>query len=88
MERRIGSALVSVVVAISTFSLVVTAVPAASAPLSGAEASTLARPQQLTPGDLGEDGLDGLQYADPIENVDLVAPPEVDQQLLFLEVLQ
>ena len=80
MGRRFGSSLVSAAVAVSTLSLVVTALPATSAPLSGAVGTTLARPEQMTPADLGEDALDGLQYADPVENLDLIAPPEVDQQ--------
>ena len=80
MDRRFGSSLASAVVAISTLSLAVTALPATSAPLSGAVGTTLARPAPMTPAELGEDALDGLQYADPVENLDLIAPPEVDQQ--------
>ena len=63
--------------ALSTFTF---AVPAGSDVLSGVEASTLGRTPQMTPDDLGADALDGLQYPDPATGLDLVAPPEVDQQ--------
>lgn len=62
--------------------LIVALLPAqASAQLlSGADSSTLAREPQVTPAELGEDRLDGLQYADVTENLDLIAPPEADNQ--------
>jgi RHS repeat-associated protein len=80
MGRRRTYPTLPALVGLTAFSLVVTVLPAAAGPLSGAESATLARPTQITPGDLGEDAMDGLQYADPVENLDLIAPPEVDQQ--------
>lgn len=61
-------------------SLVATAPPATSEVLSGAEPATLGQEPQITPAELGEDTLEGLQLADPTENLDLVAPPEADNQ--------
>lgn len=68
------------VVVVLMSSLVVGTVPASAQLLSGADSSTLAREAQMTPAELGEDRLDGLQYADVAENLDLIAPPEADNQ--------
>ncbi|MCH9672635.1 MAG: hypothetical protein K0U93_14445, partial [Gammaproteobacteria bacterium] len=46
--------------------------------LLGAEANTLAREPQVTPADLGDGVLEGLQYADPAEQLDLIEPPVAD----------
>jgi RHS repeat-associated protein len=48
--------------------------------LSGAEGSTLVREPQVTPQELGDGALDGLQYADPLEALDLVEPPAANNQ--------
>ncbi|MHA6512934.1 SpvB/TcaC N-terminal domain-containing protein [Tessaracoccus sp. Z1128] len=72
------SALTLSVVVLATGTL--NAPPAQGDLLSGAEPGTLARPGQITPADLGEDALEGLQFADPTENLDLIAPPEADHQ--------
>ncbi len=61
-------------------SLIVTTLPASSAVLSGAEQTTLGRPSQLTAAALGEDTMDGLQYADPKASLDLISPPDADSQ--------
>ncbi|MEJ2748412.1 MAG: SpvB/TcaC N-terminal domain-containing protein, partial [Anaerolineae bacterium] len=46
--------------------------------LFGAESGTLAREPQVTPADLGDGALKGLQYADPAEQLDLIEPPVAD----------
>lgn len=48
--------------------------------LSGAAASTLRREPQLSPAKLGNNTLDGVQYGDPTEGIDVVQPPEPNNQ--------
>lgn len=48
--------------------------------LSGAEQTTLVRAPQQTPDGLGATPLDGLQYADPAAQVDLIQPPVANNQ--------
>jgi len=43
--------------------------------LAGADSATLIRAPQQTPDGLGAAGLNGLQYADPAAQIDLVQPP-------------
>jgi len=75
--RPATAVVTAILTALSTFTF---AVPAGSEVLSGVEASTLGRAPQMTPDDLGVDALDGLQYPDPATGLDLVVPPQVDQQ--------
>ncbi len=58
----------------------VQAAPVRADVLSGQEGASLPRVPQLTPPELGGGGLDGLQSADPTSMIDLVAPPEADNQ--------
>jgi len=44
-------------------------------PLGGADSETLAREPLLTPDELGDGSIDGLQYADPTEGLALISPP-------------
>jgi RHS repeat-associated protein len=54
---------------------------ASSAPTdSGPGAGVLGREPQLTPDELGNGSLDGLQYADPAESIALIEPPEASNQ--------
>jgi YD repeat-containing protein len=76
--RRITSIFAAALVAAST--LVLSAPAATSEVLSGADGTTLGREPQITLDDLGVDALDELQYPDPAEGLDLIAPPEPDQQ--------
>ena len=48
--------------------------------LSGANGATLTRETQETPTGLGEATFDGLQYADPAAQIDLVQPPVANNQ--------
>lgn len=48
--------------------------------LSGAESVTLVREPQQTPDGLGAANLDGLQFADPAAQIDLVQPPVANNQ--------
>jgi hypothetical protein len=48
--------------------------------LSGADTATLVREPQQTPDGLGSSGLDGLQYADPAAQIDIVQPPVANNQ--------
>jgi hypothetical protein len=50
------------------------------AALGGADGSILAREPQLTPGDLGSGGLQGLQFADPTASLAIVEPPQANNQ--------
>src|SRR5689334_10764616 len=52
-------------------------VPAASAsaPLGGADDSTIPREPLLTPQELGAGSVDGLQYGNPTEGLVMVQPP-------------
>ncbi|MET1003311.1 MAG: SpvB/TcaC N-terminal domain-containing protein, partial [Acidimicrobiia bacterium] len=47
----------------------------ASEPLGGADGRTLAREPQLTPDEIGDGSIDGLQFGDPTENLATVDPP-------------
>jgi RHS repeat-associated protein len=44
-------------------------------PLGGAASETLAREPLLTPDELGDGSIDGLQFADPTEGLVLISPP-------------
>ena len=48
--------------------------------LSGAETTTLVREPQQTPEGLGAAGFDGLQFADPAAQIDLIQPPVANNQ--------
>jgi len=48
--------------------------------LAGADSATLIRAPQQTPDGLGAAGLNGLQYADPAAQIDLVQPPVANNQ--------
>ncbi|HEU5088101.1 MAG TPA: SpvB/TcaC N-terminal domain-containing protein, partial [Roseiflexaceae bacterium] len=48
----------------------------AAAPLGDANSTTLAREPQLTPAQIGDGSIDGLQFADPTEGLALIDPPE------------
>jgi RHS repeat-associated protein len=48
--------------------------------LSGADGATLTRESQQTPTGLGQATFDGLQYADPAAQIDLVQPPTANNQ--------
>ncbi|MCP4542719.1 MAG: hypothetical protein GY832_36820 [Chloroflexi bacterium] len=48
--------------------------------LSGAESVTLPQEAQQTPDGLGSANLDGLQFADPAAQIDLVQPPSANNQ--------
>ena len=54
------------------------AAAAARPGLLGADAATLIREPMITPEGLGTDRIDGLQFANPSEQIDLVSPPQVD----------
>jgi hypothetical protein len=56
-------------------SIVVPPIVAGAAPLGGANDTTLRREPLLTPSDIGDGVIDGLQYADPTEGLALVDPP-------------
>ncbi|WP_153395385.1 SpvB/TcaC N-terminal domain-containing protein [Ornithinicoccus halotolerans] len=45
-------------------------------PLDGLDGATLGREPAMTPEQLGDGTVDGLQYADPVEGLSLVSPPE------------
>ncbi len=64
--------------AISAFALVAILLPTVSVaePLGGANSSTLGREPQLTPAQLGDGSVDGLQFPDPTEGLALVDPPQ------------
>ncbi len=47
----------------------------AAAPLGGADNTTLAREPQLTPAEIGDGSIDGLQFPDPTEGLAMVEPP-------------
>ena len=47
----------------------------AADPLGGANNTTLAREPQLTPAEIGDGSIDGLQFPDPTEGLALVEPP-------------
>lgn len=49
--------------------------PSAASSLGDASASTLAREPQLTPAEIGDGSIDGLQFPDPTEGLALVEPP-------------
>src|SRR3954468_18532940 len=49
----------------------------AGQPLGGAGSTTLAREPQLTPSEIGNGRLDGLQFGDATEGLTLVDPPAV-----------
>ncbi len=55
-------------------------IPADAVVLGGAANSTLKREPQLTPAKLGDNSMPGLMYADPTEGIDLVDPPEANNQ--------
>jgi RHS repeat-associated protein len=48
----------------------------AAEPLGGLNGSTLAREPQLTPEQIGDGSVDGLQYGDPTEGLAIIEPPE------------
>jgi hypothetical protein len=48
----------------------------AADPLGGANATTLAREPQLTPAEIGDGSIDGLQFPDPTEGLAMVEPPD------------
>ncbi len=75
LPRRAGVIALVMAVGMSVFPLV-----AGAASLSGAAGSTLAREPQITPDKLGSDGLEGLQFGDPTEQIDLVEPPVANNQ--------
>src|SRR5215207_2716558 len=68
---------VLVVLAVGAGSLPVTA---SATVLGGAADTTVRREPQLTPDKLGNQTLSGLQYADPAEGIDLIDPPEPNNQ--------
>src|SRR5437868_631201 len=47
----------------------------AADPLGGANGTTLARESQLTPAEIGDGSIDGLQFPDPTEGLALIEPP-------------
>ncbi|NLG24605.1 MAG: hypothetical protein GX558_04570, partial [Clostridiales bacterium] len=47
----------------------------AADPLGGADKTTLAREPQLTPAEIGDGSIDGLQFPDPTEGLALIEPP-------------
>ena len=47
----------------------------AADPLGGADKATLAREPQLTPAQIGDGSIDGLQFPDPTEGLALIEPP-------------
>ena len=47
----------------------------AAAPLGGANETTLGREPQLTPAQIGDGSIDGLQFPDPTEGLAMIAPP-------------
>src|SRR5215210_1655284 len=47
----------------------------AADPLGGANTTTLAREPQLTPAQIGDGSIDGLQFPDPTESLAMVEPP-------------
>ncbi len=82
-SRRFGThaAWIRTISLLLAATLAITVSRAASADvLGGALASVMGREPQLTPDRLGDGGLDGLQFADPAEGIDLVAPPEPNNQ--------
>lgn len=79
MSARPGRLLVAAVAATTALALVIASpMPANSEALSGAASSTLAREGQTTPQDLGAGDLDGLQYADPGSQINLMQPPQAN----------
>jgi RHS repeat-associated protein len=70
--RRFAAAVGSIVILFNGMPAVAT-----GEPLGGADQTTLAREPQLTPGQLGDGSIDGLQYPDPTEGLALITPPEV-----------
>lgn len=54
--------------------------PAAAAVLGGSLGNTLTAPSPTTPQGLGSSGMSGLQYADPAAGIDLVQPPQPNNQ--------
>lgn len=54
--------------------------PAGAAVLGGAADVTLKREPQVAPKELGGQSLPWLQYADPAEGIDLIDPPEANNQ--------
>ena len=61
----------------SAFALLANLFTTASAadPLGGANTTTLAREPQLTPAEIGDGSIDGLQFPDPTEGLAMVEPP-------------
>src|SRR4051794_38023857 len=47
----------------------------AADPLGGANTTTLGREPQLTPAQIGDGSIDGLQFPDPTEGLAMVEPP-------------
>src|SRR5688500_10198079 len=47
----------------------------AAEPLGGANSTTLAREPQLTPAQIGDGSIDGLQFPDPTQGLALIEPP-------------
>jgi hypothetical protein len=58
--------------------LVLTLMPTMVRPVSAAGPGDLGDVPSTTPSSLGDLDLTSLQYGDPAENVDLIAPPEAD----------
>ncbi|MGH9222291.1 MAG: SpvB/TcaC N-terminal domain-containing protein [Acidimicrobiales bacterium] len=54
--------------------------PSGGAPLGDAATTTLRREPLQRPGELGNGALNGLQYADPTAGIDMVRPPESNNQ--------
>lgn len=55
--------------------LPILSVQSPTVPLGGAAAETLAREPLLTPDELGDGSIDGLQFPDPTEGLVLISPP-------------
>lgn len=70
----------AVVVIVATALVAASPGSASAAPLGGVLESTLTRTPLTTPQALGGSGMSGLQYPDPAAGIDLVQPPEANNQ--------
>jgi RHS repeat-associated protein len=81
MDKR-GKVKYAVISILTILALVLGPLPSVSfaESLSGADSVTLVREPQQTPDGLGAAAFDGLQYADPAAQIDLVQPPVANNQ--------
>jgi RHS repeat-associated protein len=64
------------VVALAVILLTSIAQPATAAVLNGADGQTIPRQPLITPQELGQGSVDGLQYGNPSDGLTLVSPPQ------------